>query len=171
MAEHRYFVRIANRDLNGNKPIFRALTGIKGIGTRMARAIAYQFEKEFGVAHTAPLGSITEEQDAKLEDIVMHPDQHRIPEWMLNRRRAINGNTAHLVTNELDFAIRNDLQTMKKLRSYKGIRHSLGLTVRGQRTKTSGRNKGAAVGVEKKKEEKPATAGKPAAPETGAKKK
>ncbi|MEK6820799.1 MAG: 30S ribosomal protein S13, partial [archaeon] len=41
---------------------------------------------------------------------------------------------------------------MKKTRTYKGVRHSLGLTVRGQRTRTAGRGKGKVVGVVKKVE-------------------
>jgi small subunit ribosomal protein S13 len=170
MTEHRYFVRITGRDLNGNQPIYRALTGIKGIGIRFARVLAYQFQKEHGVAYNAPLGSIAEDMDGKLEDIVMHPAQHHVPEWMLNRKRALEGKSTHLVMSELDFSIRNDLQTMKKLRSYKGVRHSLGLTVRGQRTRTSGRHRGAAVGVEKKVEAKPGGKPAPAAP-AGEKKK
>ncbi len=39
---------------------------------------------------------------------------------------------------------------MKKLRSWKGIRHNLGLKVRGQRTRTTGRL-GLTVGVTKGK--------------------
>jgi small subunit ribosomal protein S13 len=38
---------------------------------------------------------------------------------------------------------------MRDIRTWKGIRHSLGLKVRGQRTRTTGR-KGRAVGVAKK---------------------
>ncbi len=152
MAEHRYYVRIANRDLNGNKPINRALTGIKGIGIRLAKVISYQFEKETGILHSTPLGALAEDMDAKLEDIVLHPDKHAIPTWMFNRQRANEGKTTHLVVNDLEFAIRNDLQLMKKTRTYKGVRHSLGLTVRGQRTRTAGRGKGKVVGVVKKVE-------------------
>ena len=45
----------------------------------------------------------------------------------------------------------NDIKMMKKMRSYKGIRHSLGLPVRGQRTKSNFRkNKGKVLGVRKK---------------------
>ena len=38
---------------------------------------------------------------------------------------------------------------MKEIRNWRGIRHALGLKVRGQRTRTSGRS-GKAVGVKKK---------------------
>jgi small subunit ribosomal protein S13 len=66
--------------------------------------------------------------------------------------------------NDLDFALRNDLQTMRKLKSYKGVRHSLGLTVRGQSTRTSGRKRGSSVGVTAKVEAPAAkSAAKPAA--------
>jgi small subunit ribosomal protein S13 len=156
MAEIRYIVRIANKDLNGGTPIYRALTGIKGIGIRMARMIAYQFQKEHGIAYNLPLGQLPENMDAQLEAIVLAPQKHGIPTWTTNRSKTSEGNSAHIVMSDLDFAIRNDLQTMKKLKSYKGLRHALGLTVRGQRTRTSGRKRGNAVGVEKKVEAKPA---------------
>ncbi|MDP2666735.1 MAG: 30S ribosomal protein S13 [Candidatus Diapherotrites archaeon] len=158
MAENRYIVRIAGRDLNGNKPIYHALAEIKGIGTRMARILAYEFERVHHVSHLTKIGELPEDMDAHLEQIVLNPLLHQVPLWAVNRRQAIAGKDGHLVMNDLDFAIRNDLQTMKKLHSYKGVRHSLGLTVRGQRTKTSGRKRGASVGVDKKKEA-PATKG------------
>ncbi len=160
MVEIRYIVRIANKDLNGGTPIYRALTGIKGIGIRMARMIAYQFQKEHGIAYNLPLGQLPEAMDEKLEAIVLAPHAHGLPVWTANRSKAIEGKTGHIVMSDLDFAIRNDLQTMKKLKSYKGLRHALGLTVRGQRTRTSGRKRGNAVGVEKKVDAKPAAPAK-----------
>jgi len=156
MAEIRYIVRIANKDLNGSIPIYRALTGIKGVGIRMARMIAYQFQKEHNISYNLPLGELPESMDAQLEAIVLAPQKHGLPTWTANRSKAIDGKPTHMVMNDLDFAIRNDLQTMKKLKSYKGLRHALGLTVRGQRTRTAGRSKGKTVGVEKKVEAKPA---------------
>jgi small subunit ribosomal protein S13 len=44
---------------------------------------------------------------------------------------------------------REDINTMKKIRSYVGIRHERGHKVRGQRTKSTGR-KGLTVGVKRK---------------------
>ena len=46
-------------------------------------------------------------------------------------------------------SVKSDIDFMTDIRSWKGIRHSLGLKVRGQRTRTTGR-KGRAVGVAKK---------------------
>ena len=46
-------------------------------------------------------------------------------------------------------SVKTDVDFMTDIRTWKGIRHSLGLKVRGQRTRTTGR-KGRAVGVAKK---------------------
>jgi len=50
-----------------------------------------------------------------------------------------------------DVAVQDDINRMKRIRSYKGIRHEKGKKVRGQRTRSNGR-KGLAVGVIKKRE-------------------
>ncbi|HDD46536.1 MAG TPA: 30S ribosomal protein S13, partial [Candidatus Aenigmarchaeota archaeon] len=42
-----------------------------------------------------------------------------------------------------------DINFMKKIKTYKGIRHALGLPVRGQRTRSSFR-KGRTIGVKRK---------------------
>jgi len=44
----------------------------------------------------------------------------------------------------------DDINMMRKIRCYKGIRHETGQKVRGQRTKSTGRT-GSTVGVSKKK--------------------
>jgi small subunit ribosomal protein S13 len=46
--------------------------------------------------------------------------------------------------------IREDIDLMKRIKSYKGVRHEFGYKVRGQRTRSTGR-KGAVVGVARKK--------------------
>jgi len=152
MAEEiRYIVRIAGKDVNGNLPIFMALTGVKGIGMRLARAISYVFEKEQGIAFDTKIGLLNEEQDKKLEEIVTHLEKHGIPAWALNRRKEFEtGIDHHIVMNELDFALRKDLQRLNEIKSYRGLRHSWGLTVRGQKTRSTHRGKGGVVGVLKK---------------------
>jgi small subunit ribosomal protein S13 len=49
----------------------------------------------------------------------------------------------------LTLSTKTDIDFMTDIRTWKGVRHSLGLKVRGQRTRTTGR-KGRAVGVAKK---------------------
>ncbi len=152
MAEElRYIVRIVGKDLNGNKPIFMALTDIKGIGMRMSRTISYLFEKETGLPFDTKIGALNEEMDKKLEEMVLHPEKYGMPLWALNRRKEFEtGIDRHAVMNELDFALRKDLQRLNEIKSYRGLRHSWGLTVRGQKTRSTHRGKGGVVGVMKK---------------------
>jgi len=150
-TEFRHIVRIASKDLNGNLPIYRALTKIKGIGIRMAKNIGIAFEKATNVKYKSKLGNMPEQFDKTLEEIALHPEKHSIPGYCLNRQREHEtGANKHLVMADLDFQLRNDLQRLNEIKSYRGLRLSWGLPVRGQRTKSTHRGKGGVVGVLKK---------------------
>ncbi len=162
----RYIVRIASKDLDGSLPVERALQGIKGIGVRMAKIMAAKFVEASGVDAGLPLGKLPEDKDKVLEDIVMRPQNHEIPTWVFNRKKdTFAGKDSHVVMSDLDFALRKDLQLMMETKSYKGLRHTWGLPVRGQRTKSTHRGGGPVVGVTKKDikaAQAPAKAGAPA---------
>ncbi len=147
----RYIVRIATKDLNGNLPIYRALEKIKGVGPRMAKNIAIAFERETKVPFYSKLGLLPEELDKKLEEIVLNPGKYGVPAWSLNRLKEFEtGEDKHLVMADLDLQLRKDLQRLNLIKSYRGLRHSWGLPVRGQRTKSTHRGKGPVVGVLKR---------------------
>ncbi|MEK6958092.1 MAG: 30S ribosomal protein S13 [archaeon] len=147
----RLIVRIAGIDLNGQIPIERALTKIKGIGIRAAKNIAIAFEKAHGIPATQTTGKLSEEDSKKLEEVVLNPAKFKVPAWSFNRKKDfVTGTDAHLVMSDLDFSLRNDLQRLKEIKSYRGFRHTWGLPVRGQRTKSTHRGKGGVVGVTKK---------------------
>ncbi|MBI4052568.1 MAG: 30S ribosomal protein S13 [Candidatus Diapherotrites archaeon] len=149
--ETRLIVRINNKDLDGSLPVRRAIMDLKGIGQRSAKAIAGAFERQTGVSANRELGRMSEAQDRKLEEIILAPGKFGLPEFMLNRRKDYEtGQSSHLVMSELDFARRKDMQRLNEIRSYRGLRLSWGLPVRGQRTKSTHRGKGATVGVFKK---------------------
>ncbi|MFC2174956.1 30S ribosomal protein S13 [archaeon] len=153
MAEEelRHIVRIAGKDIKGGLPMSMALTHVKGVSTALANAIAKQASEALGVDEKIQLGMLDEKQIEVIEKILLEPSKHGIPIWMLNRRKEpVKGGDTHLTGHELDFAVKGDIDKEKKLRSYRGVRHSQGLTVRGQRTRTSGR-KGQTVGVKRKK--------------------
>ncbi len=170
--ETRYIVRILNKDLKGNRLIPTALQGIKGVGQRMALSIARAFEKEHGISVNARLGEIPEELDKKLEEIVAHPERHGLPGWMLNRRKDFEtGQDWHVTMADLDFALRKDLQRLNEIKSYRGLRLSWGLTVRGQKTKSTHRGKGGVIGVTKKEVKAAAAAAKTQAKPQAAEKK
>jgi len=147
VSEVRGIVRIGDTDLEGSKAVAYALARIKGIGLSSAFAIC----RRLGIDPFAPLGSLSEEQVSKLDWAVRN--LHEIaPAWFLNRRRdPFSGRDLHLIGSDLILAAKNDIDLMKKLRSWKGMRHAAGLKVRGQRTVTTGRF-GPTAGVTKKKE-------------------
>ena len=149
MAEFRHIVRIADTDLKGEKAILFAMKKIKGVDVmyaNMALSIA-------GVDKTRKAGELMESEVKKIEDTLKNPEKHKVPQWLLNRRKDYeSGADKHLFSAELDFEKDNDIKRMKKNKTYKGFRHQWGLTVRGQRTKSNFRkNKGKGLGVKRKK--------------------
>ncbi len=145
--EMKRIVRIANTSLDGTKHLRVALTHIKGVGFRMAEAVT----KAAGIPGDRLLGELTEEEVSRIEEILSRPSDFGIPDWMQNRRfDPETGETRHLLGDDIAFVVKQDIAKMKRIRSWKGIRHHLGLKVRGQRTKSTGRV-GRTVGYQKKK--------------------
>ncbi|MEM5852850.1 MAG: 30S ribosomal protein S13 [Candidatus Aenigmatarchaeota archaeon] len=144
--EVKLIVRVANTDLNGEKPLRNALLGIKGISHAMSKAVCVAA----GFDPNRKLGSLSEEEVAKLEEVIKNPIKFGIPSWLLNRRRdPETGLDYHLTGTDLEMTRKLDIQKMIELKSYKGVRHMYGLPVRGQRTRSSFR-KGKTVGVVKR---------------------
>ena len=151
--ELKYFVRIANTDLDGNKPIHLSLTKIKGIGFMFSNAIL----NTASIDKTKKTGYLSDEEVAKIDEIIKEPLKVKMPSWLFNRKKDPEDNSdKHLTGVNLTFTQDNDIKMMKKIKSYKGIRHSLGLPVRGQRTRSNfRRNKGKVMGVKRKTGTKP----------------
>ena len=97
------------------------------------------------------LGRLDEDGVNRLRAAV---DQYgtKVPAWMTNRPKDVyTGEAKHLLGPDVTMARDDDVNMMRKIRCYKGIRHETGQKVRGQRTKSTGRT-GATVGVKKTKE-------------------
>jgi small subunit ribosomal protein S13 len=144
--EFQHIIRFAGTDINGTQPVTYALTNVKGIGIKLANAI---IEKS-GINPETRMGFLSSAEVEKIEDIVTNPSNYGIPKWLLNRRKDLDtGKDIHLLSTDLIVQTKNDIEQMKKTRSWKGFRHSYGLKVRGQRTKSTGRA-GKAMGVKRK---------------------
>ncbi|MCC7577197.1 MAG: 30S ribosomal protein S13 [Methanomethylovorans sp.] len=144
--EIRHLVRIMNTDLKGEMPVEYALTGIPGIGRRTSRILV----ESTGIDPLAVIGYLPDEDIAKLDQAI-NGFERSMPSWMLNRQRdLVTGENKHLLGQDILLTLREDLNTLKKIRCYRGIRHERGLKVRGQRTKSTGR-RGSTIGVSKKK--------------------
>ena len=144
-GEFKYIVRIADKDLPGDKNIVYALALIKGIGVNTAYALC----RKLGIDDKVKLGSLSEEELRRVDEAVRELHKLDLPSWMYNRRRdPFLGVDRHLVGADLVLAVKGDIEFLKRIRCWRGIRHMLGLKVRGQRTRTTGRT-GITIGVRK----------------------
>ena len=144
-AEFRHLVRISGRDLEGGKKLIVALSDLKGVGYTFANVITTRLSLDPRVR----LGTLTDEQVKEIEDAIQSTSKAALPKWFYNRRNdPETGEARQLLGADLEFAQKNDIEDERNIQSWKGIRHGLGLKVRGQRTRTTGR-KGRTVGVRK----------------------
>ncbi len=139
-------IRIYSVDISGTKNIYVGLTKIKGISWAISNLICLKLN----LPRTKKISELTKEEIQKIENFLRNLEA---PDFLKNRRLdRETGKTEHFLSVDLDLKKQFDIKRLKKIRSYKGIRHSLKLPVRGQRTRSHFRSKGGAVGVQKKKE-------------------
>ncbi len=144
-SEFKYIVRLAGVELDGHRTTELALTKIRGIGIRTSDAVL----DALNLSRNIRIGELSDETiellNEKLENI-----NKLIPHWMTNRQRDFYTNeNKHLICADLDMSIKDDINLLKKIKCYRGIRHEKGLRVRGQRTKSHPR-KGLIIGVSRK---------------------
>ena len=139
----KVFFRKLRSQVDGNAKAEYGLTQIRGIGRRFAQAII----RVAGIDPNIRIGALPEKDLNRIEEIIINPLENGIPNWMVNRPKDLRtGEDLHIIGNKLEIAVKRDIDRMKKIKSYKGVRHHLKLKVRGQRTKSTGRH-GLVVGV------------------------
>ena len=106
--------RIAGVDLPAKKRVEVALTYIYGIG----RSLSRQILEKTGVDPDKRVHELTEAEIAEL-------------------RKEIENN--YLVEGDLRRKVKADIDRLKQIKCYRGIRHTVGLPVRGQRTRSNAR--------------------------------
>ncbi|MFA5797734.1 MAG: 30S ribosomal protein S13 [Candidatus Woesearchaeota archaeon] len=145
---YRYIVRIVSTDIKGEKKVNMGLHKIKGISFMFSNFVCYNAK----VDPFKKIGNLTDEEVLRLEDVIRNPAKYNAPAWILNRRNDYEtGHDMHLITTDLTLMLDNDLKRMKKVKSYKGLRHMWGLPVRGQRTKSNFRKNKGKVSLANKK--------------------
>ncbi len=108
--------RVAGVDLPADKPIHIGLTAIFGIGRPTAGKILEKVNIEKGKR----VKDLTNEEVDKI-------------------RHLIEGE--YKIEGELKSKIKQDINRLKDIKCYRGIRHKKGLPVRGQRTRTNARTR------------------------------
>lgn len=106
--------RIAGIDIPEHKKIYMSLQSIYGVG----ETTAYKVLKQANV-----------DPDKRTRDLT-GDEVNRI-------QRALDG---YNVEGDLRRQINDNIERLKRIKSYRGSRHSAGLPVRGQRTRTNSRN-------------------------------
>ena len=151
--DFKYMIRIADTDLDGYMTLEIALMKIKGIGRRTAIILI----DKTGLPRTEMIGNLSDEQ-INLIGQTLTEFPSFVPPWMVNRQLDYeSGENMHIYSTDLATFFRDDINRMKKIRCYRGVRHERGKKVRGQRTRSNGR-KGLTLGVIRQKQA-PAEAG------------
>ena len=139
-------VRVLGRDIRGDIKIKSALTKVNGISWAVSKAVCkiLELDKE------KMIQDFSKDELARIEDFMKAPE---LPLFLKNRRKDLDsGDDLHMSGVDLKLRCEFDLKRMKKIRSYKGVRHLNNLPVRGQRTKANfRRNRKPSVAAAKKK--------------------
>ena len=145
--KYRHIVRIAGSDLDGSRKIGYSMVKIRGINIRMAHIILNIAEIDPNIR----LGLLPDSEVKKIEDIIKNPQNYPIPSFVMNRQKDWKyGGSTQLIGSDLILVNKSDIDRLRSIKCYRGIRHALGLKSRGQRTRTTGR-RGGVVGVSRSK--------------------
>lgn len=138
-------VRIFGYDIPGSRSLYAGLTRIKGVSWAISNATCIKL----ALLHSRKIEGLTKEEIQRIESFLKTLP---LPDYLKNRRQDIEtGETAHFIGSDLDIKREFDIKRLKEIKSYRGIRHSAKLPVRGQRTRSHFRTKGRAMGVKRKK--------------------
>ncbi len=108
--------RVAGVDIPDNKKVYYALQYVHGIGPKFAAAILL----EVGIDPNTKARDLNDQQVAALASTI---DANYIVEGALKRQVAQN------------------IQRLREIRAYRGLRHRAGLPTRGQRTRCNARTR------------------------------
>ena len=108
--------RIEGVDLPKDKRVEIGLTYIYGIGRSLAQSIV----EKTGIDPSNRINELTEKQVNQLRKVI---DEEYVVEGELRRQ------------------VKSDIDRLKDIGCYRGIRHRKGLPVRGQRTRTNARTR------------------------------
>jgi len=138
-------VRILSKDIEGKMKVYSGLAKVKGISWAMSNAICSSLK----IDKNKKIGLLTEEEIKKITDFVKNP---KLPSFLLNRRKDFEtGEDKHLQGSDLELREELDVKRLKKIKSYRGLRHMSNLPTRGQRTRSNFRkNRRKGSGIKKK---------------------
>lgn len=108
--------RVIGIDIPDNKRLAISLTYIHGVGRRLAGQII----KKLGLNPDMRARNLTDDDIAKINTTLQ---------------------SEYVVEGDLRRQVQNNIKRLINIHSYRGMRHRLGLPVRGQRTRTNARTR------------------------------
>ncbi|GAA5981580.1 hypothetical protein JCM10908_004164, partial [Rhodotorula pacifica] len=106
-VQFQHILRLLNTNVDGKRKIMYALTEIKGVGRRYANLVC----KKADVDLAKRAGELNPDELERIVTIMQNPGQFKIPQWFVNRQRDIvDGKSGHLLSNQLDSKMREDLE-------------------------------------------------------------
>ncbi len=143
-------IRILSKDIRGGMKIYPGLAKINGVSWGLANAVCQILK----IDKNRKIGSLKDAEIKKISAFIKNPSS--LPDFLLNRRADFDtGKNKHLTGSDLELQKSFDIKRLKQIRSYRGYRHSAGLPLRGQRTKSHFRkNRGKSVGIKRKTKKK-----------------
>lgn len=127
-------IRIIGTDLKANSTLIYGLSGIKGISYMFANAMCHVLKLDKNMK----ISDLTDKQIEIIEQFLTNPKKEGMPTWLLNSRKNYEtGEDLHFNAKDIDFDIMQLKRRLGKIKTYKGLRLRLNLTVRGQRTKSN----------------------------------
>lgn len=108
--------RIAGIDLAPRKKVWIALTAIYGVG----RSNVQDLLRKANVVGDKLISELSAEEVSRLQKAL---------------------DTGYAIEGALRKDVRDNIERLKRIRAYRGLRHIAGLPAHGQRTKTNGRTK------------------------------
>ena len=137
---------MADTDMDGQKTLATALTAVRGVGPRTAIQIC----KNTGFDPATLAGHLSAEEQETLR-VAIEGYAETVPLWMLNRQRDLEtGDELHLTGQQVSLTLEDDINRLRTMKCYRGVRHASGNKVRGQRGRSNGRG-GLTLGVSRKK--------------------
>jgi len=138
-------VRILAKDIEGRMKVYVGFTKIKGASWAVSNATC----KMLKLDKNRTIGSLTEKEIEQVSEFIKNP---KTPSFLKNQKNNFEtGTDQHLIGSDLELKTEFDIKRLKKIKSYRGLRHLAGLPTRGQRTRSHFRtNRRKGSGIKKK---------------------
>jgi len=106
MPKFRDIVRIRRANLDGAEKATYALTGIKGVGIRLASAIV----ERAGIDKETRLGFLSDSEVRKINHALENLAENGTPSWLFNGQRdRQTGEDLHLIGPDIDLQVKSDI--------------------------------------------------------------